>query len=188
MATVAICAQRLRRRGMDVQAEDHRIRLLLIADGIDKAALLRQLMEQQGLQGEIRRMDQGRSAVAVARRKGPSNGNPPPDLVLLDISEPDKRNIAVLKQTALGSARLPAPVILLTSPAAEELLYSGDLEFDVSRVFAPTSLACFLQKMQQHSRRRFLRALSVMADLGPILVRLPDSFMPQDQSRTALSA
>ena len=150
--------------------------------------MLQQLMEQQGLQGEIRRMKQGRSAVACARRSGPYRGESPPDVVLLDFSQPDRRSISVAKQIAVGATRVSTPVVLLTSEESDEALHSKELSFDQNSVFEPTSLNCFIRKMQQHSRRRFLRALSVMADLGPILVKLPSALARHNGDSTALSA
>lgn len=150
--------------------------------------MLRQLMERQGLDGEIRRMDQGRSAVACARRSGPYRGEAPPDVVLLDFSHPDRKSTSVVKQIALGASRPATPVVLLTSDESDDALHSRELRFDANSVFAPTTLNCFIRKMQQHSRRRFLRALAVMADLGPILVRLPDAMSRQNGDETVLSA
>lgn len=150
--------------------------------------MLRQLMEQQGLRGEIRRLDPGRSAVACARRSGPYRGETTPDVVLLDFAEPERRSMTIAKEIALGSRRVRTPVVLLTSHESEAALQSGELQFDANSVFAPTSLGCFIRKMQQHSRRRFMRALSVMADLGPILVRLPANIVRRDSDKTALSA
>ena len=171
-----------------MQPDDENLRLLLISNESDKAAMLRQLMERQGLRGEIRRMDLGKSAVACARHAGPYRGEVPPDVVLLDFEHADRRCVSLANQVAMDSARVSAPVVLLTSPDSEEVLRSGDLEFDESRIFAPTSLGCFVSKMQQHSRRRFLKALGVMAKLGPILVRLPASLLRHDNGESALTA
>ena len=158
--TVANRAQRVKRRESNVSADDEQMKLLLISDGSEQASLLRQLMEKEGLHGEIRRMDQSRSAVACARRSGPYRGEPAPDVVLLDFSHPDRRSMSVVKQIALGSGRVTTPIVLLTSEASDDALHSKELRFDDSKVFAPTSLSCFIRKMQQHSRKRFLRALT----------------------------
>lgn len=171
-----------------MQPDDKTINLLLISDGSDQAAMLQHLMEQQGLQGQIRRMKQGRSAIACVRRKGPYRGESPPDVVLLDFSHPDSRSISVVKQVALGSGRSNTPVVLLTSEDSDEALHSKELRFDENSVFAPTSLSCFVRKMRQHSRRRFLRALEVMSDLGPILVSVPNALARQNEEEAALSA
>ncbi len=164
------------------------INVLLIADCSATAAMLRQVMEQSGLRGEIRRMHQGRSAVAYARRSGPYKEAKSPHLILLDFSAPDERCLSIVTELAFGQDRAPAPVILLTSPESEHFLHSGNLTRDSSRIFAPTSLLSFIRKMRQHPRSRFLRALSVMYDLGPILVRLPASFVRRPEEQPALIA
>lgn len=173
---------------MDVQANDEAMKLLLISDSSERAAMLQQLMERQGLNGVIRRLDPGRSAIACARHSGPYQGEPTNDVVLLDFARPGRRNKSVVKEIALGSRRVDTPVVLLTSQESDAALYSDELHFDETSVFAPTSLGCFIRKMQQHSRRRFLRALSIMAGLGPILVRLPGRIAGQDGDTSALSA
>jgi hypothetical protein len=169
-------------------ARDKGISLLLISNAAEKGAMLRREMERRGLNGEIRRMDPGRSAVAYARQSGPYKGSIPPDIVMIDFAEPDKRCLAMLKQVALSSVRACVPVVLLTRPETEDLLRTGNLKFDESRVFAPTTLACFVKKMREHPRGRFLRALGIMSDLGPILVRQPGSFVHQTSGEHALSA
>lgn len=172
-----------------MQDDCKRFSLLLISGSCELAAMLRQLMEQQGLHGEIRRMDPGKSAVALARRSGPYKGaSAALDLVLFDFEAPNARSLSVLQQIAPTSGRLPVPLVLLTSPTSEELLSSGNFWFDETRVFAPTSLACFLGGMRQHARYRFLRALAVMGELGPILVSLPDALRQRLDDRQALSA
>ena len=183
----ACAAARVQRRAT-VRADDETLKLLLISDESDKAAMLRQLMEQQGLCGEIRRLDPGKSAVACARQSGPYKGEASTDLILLDFSAANSRAVSMVQRIALASPPIRTPVILLTSVESEKVLHTGELEFDDSRVFAPTSLLCLIRKMQQHSRRRFLRALSVMAELGPILVRLPAALMRQHSDDKALIA
>jgi len=162
--------------------------LLLIADDSATAAMLRQVMEQSGLTGEIRRMHQGRGAVAYARRNGPYKDAKSPDLILLDFTAPDERCLSIATEVAFGPGRALVPVILLTSSDSEYLLHSGVFRRDSSRIFAPTTLFSFIKKMRQHSRNRFLRAVSVMYDLGPILVRLPASFVRRPDQQPALIA
>lgn len=151
--------------------------LLLISDNSEKAAMLTQTMEQLGLSGEIRTMRPTRSAVAYARRSGRYRGATAYDFILFDFSEPSENSLSIVADVAFGPNRPAAPVILLTSPGSECLLDSDNLQSGDSSMFAPTSLSCFLKKMRQHSRHRFLRALSVMSDLGPVLVRLPGFYM-----------
>lgn len=151
--------------------------LLLISDSAERGSMLSQAMEQQGLRGEIRRMRPSRSAVALARRSGRYRRTTPHDFILFDFADPNDQCLTVVRDIAFGPNRATVPVILLTSPDSEYLLDSGSFVADEANMFAPTSLSCFLDKMRQHSRNRFLRALSVMSDLGPVLVRLPGFFL-----------
>lgn len=162
---------------IEVPIANDTMSVLLISDSIDKAAMLTQAMEQQGLKGEFRRMRPSRSAVACARRTGRYRRGMPHDLILFDFSEPDEKSLSIAADIAFGPNRAHTPVILLTSSVSECLLETDRLNGNGSGLFAPTSLVCFLKKMRQHSRRRFLRALSIMSDLGPVLVRLPGIFM-----------
>lgn len=151
--------------------------LLLISDSPEKAEMLSQVMEQHELDGEIRRMRPTQSAVACARRNGRYRRTTPHDFILFDFSEPDEQCVSIVWDIAFGPHKASAPIILLTSSVSEHLLESGRLSNGGTRMFAPTGLSCFFRKMRQHSRRRFLRALSVMSDLGPVLVRLPGFFL-----------
>ncbi len=151
--------------------------LLLISDNAERGSLLTQTMQQQGFRGEIHHMRPSRSAVAYARRSGRYRRATPHDFILFDFSEPGEQSLAIVRDVAFGPNRAAAPVILLTSPSSECLLDSDSLTPDDASMFAPTSLPCFLDKMRQHSRNRFLRALTVMSDLGPVLVRLPGFFL-----------
>ena len=151
--------------------------LLLISGSVEKASMLAHAMEQQGVRSDIRTMRPSRSAVAYARRSGRYRRAKPHDFILFDFSEPDPQSLAIVADVAFGPNRAAAPVILLTSPSSECLLDSDVLHHSKLGLFAPTSLGGFLCKMRQHSRHRFLRALSVMSELGPILVRLPGFFL-----------
>lgn len=151
--------------------------LLFISDSDEKAHMLRQAMEQQGLHGDIRRMRPTRSAVAYARRSGRFAEVTAHDFILFDFSEPNEQCLSIVADVAFGPNRATSPVILLTSPSSECLLDSDSLASDDHSMFAPTSLSCFLKKMRQHSRSRFMRALTVMSDLGPVLVRVPGFFL-----------
>jgi CheY-like chemotaxis protein len=156
--------------------------LLLISDSPQRAVMLMQIMQQLGLSGEIRRMRPTPGAVACARRSGRYRRAVPHDFILFDFSEPDERCLSIVSDIAFDPNQASAPVILLTSSASERLLDSDRLGGARNSMFAPTGLSCFLKKMRQHSRRRFLRALCVMSDLGPVLVRLPGFFLrPADE-------
>ncbi len=157
--------------------EANTMNVLLVSDCPDKAALLAQLMEQQSLRVDMHRIRPSRSAVACARRSGPYRRVTPHDFILLDFSEPDKTCVSTVSTIAFGATRVLAPLVLLTSPESESLLYSDRFERGDSCMFSPTSLNGFLTYMRLHSVGRVLRSLSILSDLGPVLVRLPGYFM-----------
>lgn len=174
--------------GIRVHNDSETMNVLLISEMCGRAAMLRQVMEANGLSGEIRRMRPSKNAVAYAMRSGPFADMQKPDFILLDFSAPDRGCQFIVNEVAFRSPRLSTPVILLTSQDSEHLLQTDSFNSGDSNMFAPTSLFCFVRKMKQHSRGRFLGALSVMSDLGPILVRLPLSFLRQADDQPALIA
>ena len=164
------------------------INLLLIGENSHRVALLRQALEARGLDYLLRRIDPGRGAVAYARQTGPHRKVERPDLILFDYSEPNPGTISLLKSLTLGRKRATAPVVIMTSPTTEPLLEEANDHCDESMMFSPTNLASFIDKMSEHKRPRFLRAMSVMYDLGPIPVRLPSYFLRSPEDLPALSA
>ena len=162
--------------------------LLLIADSSERAGLLRQAMEQQGITCMMRRVDPGNGACAYVRRTGLYRKTTPPDLVLIDFTVPDAEKLSLLKSVAFGPKRSSAPVVILTSESGERLIGREGLTDNYSTMFAPTELNGFLSKMREHRRRRFMRALDVMYQLGPVMVRMPRSFVQRPHHYAALSA
>ena len=75
--------------------------------------------------------------------------------------------------------------MILTSDLSEHLLEDAGVADGRSIMFEPAELSCFLKKMHEHRSARFKRALSVMYELGPILVRLPRSFVDSPESLMA---
>jgi hypothetical protein len=108
--------------------------------------------------------------------------------VLIDFAAPDAATLAVAARLGVGQSPLTTPLVLLTTEDSEAELRGGALDFDETRVFAPTELARFADKLFRQPRARVLRALSVLSGLGPILVRLPKSLAGYSGDKTALSA
>jgi len=168
-----------------VQTESRELNVLLISDSSERAGMLRHVMEQQGITCMMRRVDPGNGACAYVRRTGLYRKTVPADLVLVDFAAPDVEKTNLLREIGFGSNRSQAPVIVLTGDRGERLLGRG--EFSDSTMFSPTELGCFLRKMGQHRQRRFVKALDVMYRLGPVLVRVPRSFV-QMPVQTAVAA
>jgi len=138
--------------------------------------MLTRAMERYDQVGEIHQIRPTKKAAAYTRRRGRRAAPTPHDLILYDLSQPNERSLSTISEIAFGSTPPSSPVVLLTSLDSEYLLESDTLTHGNNNMFAPTSLCSFLRKMREHSSARFLRALSVLSDLGPVVVRLPEFY------------
>ena len=171
-----------------MQRDDSDIDLVLIADNPNRAAMLRDTMEQTGISGVIRRLEPGVPAIDCARRSGAYRQRDLPDLILFDYADPDVHNTSVLCDIAFSEKKAQVPVVLLTSPSSQDLLESGDVCDDKAIMFSPTSLNSFVAKMKNDKRTSFFKALDTLYQYGPILVKMPESFRKYDYEPAALSA
>lgn len=171
-----------------MQELNNGVDLVLIAENPNRAAMLRDTMRNNGINGIIRRLAPGASAVDCARKTGTYQIKDLPDLILFDYSAPDELNTAVLRDIAFSNDKARVPVVLLTSPISEDLLETGDIDDDSAVMFSPTTLVSFIRKMKGGKRKSFFKALDTLYQYGPILVRTPDAFLGYEQQRIALSA
>lgn len=110
------------------------------------------------------------------------------DLILFDFSDPSERNLQLAIDVACGPMRTRRPVAFLTTRESELLLESRELECCDMTSFAPIMLHDFVHKMNMHSEQRFLRALALLYELGPILVRLPEEVSAANADYAQLTA
>ena len=162
--------------------------VLLIADDGYRVSMLRESMRQSGLSCTIRRMDQTRKASAYVRKLESYGKSPRPDLVLFDLAEPSEKTLEVLRDVAFGEQRSEVPVVLMTSPASEPLLESGEIDDGRATMFSPRALPSLLGKLVGSRRQGFLRALGTLYQYGPILARQPAEFLDRRDDYLQLSA
>lgn len=156
-----------------LQTVAREMNILLIAQSSSRALALRDFMEEQQLNCLLRRVDPSNGARAYVRRTGMYQKTTRPDLIVFDFTSPDAEQLSLLKSIAFGPKRAGTPIVILTGESGERVLDRDGILDSYSTMFAPTELSCFLGKMREHRRRRFLRALEVMHEHGPILVRSP---------------
>lgn len=159
--------------------------ILIISSDRHQSGLLRQSIEQRGVRCSMRRIEPTLAASDAIRRLESASDAPTPDMVFFDLSKPDPDKLRALKRIAFGNRRAKSPVVILTSDRSEHLLKDAGVADGRSIMFEPAELSCFLKKMHEHQRARFKRALSVMYELGPILVRLPHSFVDSPETLMA---
>lgn len=162
--------------------------LLLIADDAYRVAMLRDAIRKAGLNCTIRRLGQTKKASAYLGRVKPYENTPLPDLVLFDIADSDPSTVSIAKDIAFGKRRSEVPVILMTSPASESLLESGELDGGKATMFASRALETLLGKLVGRKRHGFLRALATLYQYGPILARQPARFLEHCDVPSQLSA
>lgn len=159
--------------------------ILIISDDRHQSGLLRQAIEHRGVSCGMRRIEPNLAAGDTIRRLESANDPTAPDMVFFDLSKPDPEKLHALKRVAFGKRRAKSPVVILTSDLSEHLLKDAGVADGRSIMFEPAELSCFLKKMSQHREARFKRALCVMYELGPILVRLPRSFVDSPETLMA---
>ncbi len=164
------------------------LNLVLISENPMSASMLRDAMQKSGIHGLIRRLSPGTAAVNCARQSGAYANKQLPDLILFDYSVPDEYNTEILKKVAFSQDRARVPVVLLTSPASQDLLDKGDVDEHKAVMFSPTSLASFVRKLAADNRASFFRALDTLYQYGPILVRMPIAYLGFDQHNLAMTA
>jgi DNA-binding NarL/FixJ family response regulator len=173
---------------VNVPESDSRIDAVLIADRPGREMMLRDMMQDTGVTGIIRRLAPGDRAVHRVQRTGEFRRSDLPDLFFFDFSNPDQRTISVLRQIAFGANRSEVPVILLTSPESEALLDSGDVDGGRAVMLTPTSLSACVDRMRVENRRAYFKALRIFYEFGPILVRTPEHVLSQETLENAISA
>lgn len=149
------------------------LKLLLISYDAGKPLLLKQAVCTGVSTCNLSRVEPGPGALASATGRTGDPNEPLPDIILLDLETTEAAMVAVAKRLATDDTRPPVPLVLLTTCESERELRSGRLPIDDSRIFEATSLAGFAKNLARHKPKRFLRALSILSKLGPVLVRMP---------------
>ena len=168
-------------------ARHNELELLLLSKNGDLAENVGRTLQHYGPPCIIRSLRPSRRAVDGIRRLR-TETRTRGQLILFDFSAATEQNFEFGMEIACGPNRLAIPVVFLTSPDSEVLLEDAGPECCDTTMFAPIPLDRFIAKMLEHSEQRFLRALSLIYELGPIVVRLPASYLHQSEDQYALSA
>ena len=157
-------------------AEKEPIRLLLISSAAETSVLQRWLMNlsaQDGVLWSQCRYPTESTDSGWEKRLGRYKHH---DVVVFDCRELDEKILATLADAVVGPGRISEPVVLLTRSGADCMCELHRILGGHAELFAPTGLFRFLKKMRQHPRKRFLRALRILSDIGPVVVELPSIF------------
>ena len=95
------------------------IKILLVEDSDSDATFMLHTLEQSSLPGNVYRVPTGEEALALLNEE-PVNGNPRPDLIVLDLKLPGLDGFDVLKRIKTHEELKTIPVLIVTSSALEE--------------------------------------------------------------------
>lgn len=150
------------------------LRLLLISYDSSKQGLLQRTVCAGLPTSTMTRVEPGPAALASATGRAGGSNPPLPHIILIDLETTDAAVIAVAKRLVTDTDRPPVPLVLLTSRDSEPELRNGRIPIDDSRTFEAVSLVGFARNLARHKPKRFLRALSILSKVGPVMVRIPD--------------
>jgi DNA-binding NarL/FixJ family response regulator len=171
-----------------VIANDESVNTLLVSDCLDFAAHLRKSMESDGITGNIHRIDARPGALTRIREVCRDRSSRRPDFIVFDLSDPEPQYLDLLAGLAFGRGRSSVPVVVLTTPESEALLQSGAVDGGSAVMFSSISLQTLVATLRNKRRSRFLRSLSVIYALGPILVQAPAALLRHNGEQLALIA
>ena len=164
------------------------LNLALIARDGYRIAQFKQSLAQTGLKCRLQRLepDSRVPRFLAQNRNGPAALRF--DLLFVDLAETDAELVTMVQRLALPGGDSRVPVVLLTSPGSEAFIDAGELDDGKATMFSPKTLPVFLRKLTGPRRKQFLRAIAVLYQYGPILVRQPNRFLEPDANETRLSA
>jgi CheY-like chemotaxis protein len=125
------------------------IRILLVEDSPGDVSLTREGLASARVANELAVVEDGAAALRYLRGEPPYEGEPQPDLVLLDLNLPVLDGREVLAEMKRDPGLLHIPVIVLTTSVEEnDVLASYRLHAN-AYVTKPVAFADFLQALQR---------------------------------------
>ncbi|HTY33156.1 response regulator [Mycobacterium sp.] len=125
------------------------IEILLVEDDPGDELITREAFEHNKLKNNLHVAHDGEEGLDFLYRRGPFDGAPRPDLILLDLNLPkyDGRQLLEQVKSDPDLARIPV-VVLTTSSAEEDILRSYELHAN-AYVTKPVDLDQFINAVRQ---------------------------------------
>lgn len=155
---------------------DKRINILLVGDDPKIVGVIRKALEDSGMRCRLHTVGTGSSMVKYLHRDEPYVDAPKPHLILFDLSTAEDRYLKTLEGIKSDEDLGDLPVAVLTVPETEKLLekqYGSGEEECV--MFSPIGLVEFFRSMKSFRIDRFVNSVKLIAKLGFVLVRMPES-------------
>lgn len=111
--------------------ETQKVTILMADDDADDRLLAREALEESGIEGDLRWVEDGEELLDYLHRRGrwaPPADAPRPGLILLDLNMPRKDGREALREIKADPALRRIPVVVLTTSAADrDVMGSYDL-------------------------------------------------------------
>jgi len=124
--------------------EPEMIRVLLVEDNAGDAYLFRKALEEAGLNCALTVIDDGFQALAFVRGEGAYDGNPVPDLVVLDLNLPKHGGVEVLKAIEQSPRFGSVPVVITSSSPSPPRLTQSECVRVARYIAKPADLDEFM--------------------------------------------
>lgn len=170
-----------------MKGHNHIVNILLIEDSPYRQKLILKALKRAKLRCRLHSVGVGKDATRYLKRSEPFREAPRPDLVLFDLSQPGKGYLKSLDELISGTQLAEIPFALLTSSETEQLL-EDQFQPTGSVMFSPINLDKFLKSMNSLPAERFLKAVTLIAKIGFVLIRVPKRFTSSESLTLAKQA
>lgn len=124
------------------------IEILLVEDNEPDIILTQEAFEEARVANNLHVARDGVEALEFLYRRGPFEGKPRPDVVLLDINMPRKNGLEVLEEIKADPELRAIPVIVLTTSQADEDILRSYQSHASSYMVKPVGFENFFQAIR----------------------------------------
>lgn len=152
--------------------EPAKLSITLVSDESYRLCCLHNELRTTGLKANLRLKKPGHATASRLRRLDPEKAGP--ELIIIDFTVDQLMSRRMLKSIAFGENRSRMALAVLTRPATEMVLDSGEVDGGEATMFSPTSIDTLFAKLAGPDSDAMLRSISVLNQYGPVLIRAND--------------
>lgn len=153
--------------------KDSKLNVLLVESAVSRISLIRDALTRSQNPCRLHAVGVDKNTLSYLRKDGPFATAPTPDLVMFDVSEPERNDLKILDRMQKETAARDVPMVVLTSAETEAIIEDNYSEQNGCVLFSPIELDNFLSTMHARSPARFLSAVTLIQKIGFVMVRLP---------------
>ncbi|SFC44212.1 Response regulator receiver domain-containing protein [Marinospirillum celere] len=123
--------------------------ILLVEDDAADAHLTRMAFEEGRIGVDLQHVENGEEALAYLKQESTYQGQPKPDLILLDLNMPRMDGREFLKQIKQNKDFRAIPIVVLTTSDAETDVYASYDQGAAGFIVKPVSIDDFVHQIQK---------------------------------------